>query len=259
LKDGELVLLYSKDESYIITVSNKDMHTKSGVIKLKFLKKKKLGDEINTHLGKKFTIMRPTIVDILGKIAKRLPQIITQKDIGLILAYTGIGPGSNVVDAGTGSGFLAMMLTNYVRPGKVVSYEKNKKFAKIAKENVKTSGLSKFIKIKQKNVLQGIKEKDVDLVTFDFGGSEKAIKYAYKALRPGGWLVVYSPYIEGIMKVVNEIKKKNFSEPKTVENIVREWQSGIHQTEVYTRPKTVGLMHTGFITFARKIGNGRKK
>jgi len=257
MKDGELALLYSKDESYIVSVSNKDMHTKSGVVKLNFLKKKRVGDEIKTHIGKKFIIMKPTISDILEKKAKRMPQIITQKDIGLILTYTGVGPGSNVVDAGTGSGFLTIMLANYVRPGKVVTYEKNKKFAKVARMNIKASGLGKFIKLKQKDVLKGIDERNVDLVTFDFGGTEKAIKHAYKALRPGGWLAVYSPYVEEFTKILKEIKKKGFSEPKTVENIVREWQSGVYQTDVYTRPKTVGLMHTGFITFARKIGNGK--
>jgi tRNA (adenine57-N1/adenine58-N1)-methyltransferase len=258
MKDGELVLLYSKDESYIVTGS-KDMHTRSGVIKLKLLKKKKFGDEIKTHLGKTFILMKPTIIDILQKKAKRLPQIITPKDVGLILATTGVGPGNTVVDAGAGSGFLAIMLANYVRPGKVTTYEKNKKFAKVVKENIRTSGLGKFIKLKQKDVLRGIAEKNVDLVTFDFGDAERAVKHAYKALRPGGWLAIYSPFIEEVIEVEKEIKKKGFSKPKTFENIVREWQSDAYDSEVYTRPRTVGVMHTGFITFARKIGDGRKK
>jgi len=253
MKDGELVLLYSKDESYIVTGS-KDMHTRSGVIKLKLLKKKKFGDEIKTHLGKTFTIMKPTIIDILEKRARRLPQIITPKDIGLILAKTGIGPGSNVVDAGAGSGFLSIMVANYVRPGKVATYEKNKKFVKVVKENIKASGLKKFIKLKQRNVMKGFDEKNVDLVTLDLENSEKIVKHAYKSLRPGGWLVVYSPYIEQVIKIIKEVRRKNFSSPKTFENIVREWQSDAYESEVYTRPKTVGLMHTGFITFARKMG-----
>jgi len=259
MKDGELVLLYSNDESYIVATGSKDMHTKSGVIKLKLLRKRKFGDEIKTHLGKSFTIMKPTIIDILEKKAKRMPQIVTPKDIGLVLAKTGIGPENNVVDAGAGSGFLAIMLANYVRPGKVTTYEKNKKFAKVVRENIRASGLSKFIRLKQKDVLRGIAERNVDLVTFDFEGSENAVKHAYNALRPGGWLAVYSPYIEQCVKVAREIKRKNFSEPKTFENIVREWQSDTYRSEVYTRPKTVGLMHTGFITFARKIDDGKKK
>jgi len=170
------------------------------------------------------------------------------KDAALILAYTGIEQGSLVVDAGTGSGFLAIFIANYIKPGRVVTYENNKKFIKVAKENIKDSGLSKFIKLKQKDITKGIDEKDVDLITLDLKDAEKVIVHAYKALKPGGWLVVYSPYIEQVISVFREIEKLNFTQVKIVENVVREWQ-----VEKYTRPKTFGLFHTGFLTFARKI------
>jgi tRNA A58 N-methylase Trm61 len=42
--------------------------------------------------------------------------------------------------------------------------------------------------------------------------------------------------------------KNYFENVKIVENIVREWQY-----EKTLRPKTKGLIHTGFITIARKI------
>jgi tRNA (adenine57-N1/adenine58-N1)-methyltransferase len=193
-------------------------------------------------------IVEPSITDILEKKIRRLPQIVLPKDIALILSYTGIKPGSIVVDAGTGSGFLSIFIAYYIRPGKVVTYENNERFVKIVKENIKISGLSKVIKLKQKDITKGIDEKNVDLITLDMKNVEKVIKHAYKALKPGGWLVVYSPYIEQVISVVKEIKKKNFSWIKTVENIVREWR-----IEKHSRPKTLGLMHTGFLTFARKV------
>lgn len=249
MKTGEIVLLVSKDSSYLVEVSEKELHTKDGVFKLKELKKKELGDEIKTHLGKKFRIVKPSIIDILEKRLKRMPQIIMPKDLGLILAYTGISPGSLVVDAGSGSGFLAIFLANYVKPGKVVTYEINKKFVRIAKENIKSSGLSDFIRLKQKDITKGISEKNVDLVCLDMKNAEKVVKHAYKALKAGGYLVVYSPYIEQVKKVVKEVEKRNFSGIKIIENIVREWQ-----LEKNLRPKTLGIMHTGFLIFARKIG-----
>lgn len=187
-------------------------------------------------------------VEDVFKKSKRGPQIITPKDAALILAYTGVGPGSKIVDAGTGSAFLAIFLGNYVRPGKVVTYENDKRFIKIARENIKSSGLSKFIQLKELDVTKGIKEKNVDLVTLDLKDVKKVIGHAYRALKSGGWLAVYSPYIEQVIDVVKEIKKKNFCEIKVVENIVREWK-----TERTTRPKNVGLVHTGFLTFAKKI------
>jgi tRNA (adenine57-N1/adenine58-N1)-methyltransferase len=247
LKEGELVLLLSKESSYLTEVKKSKLHTQDGIFDLNELKRKKFGEKIKTHLKKEFSIVKPNIADILEKKAKRLPQIIMPKDIGLILAYTGIEPGSLVVDAGTGSGFLAIFLANYIKPGKVVTYEIDKKFIKVAKENIKSSGL-KNIKLKQKDITKGIDEKNVDLVTLDMKNAEKVVKYAYKALKPGGYLVIYSPHIEQVISVSKEIEKKDFCDLKTVENIVREWQ-----IEKITRPKTTGIMHTGFLTFARKV------
>ena len=247
IKIGELVFLLSKDDSYLIEINEKDFHTKNGVINLGKIIGKKYGKKIKTHLGKEFIIVKPNLTDILERGIKRLPQIITLKDLGIILAYTGIGIGSLVVDAGTGSAYTAIFLANYVKPGRVVTYEIDRRFIKVAKENIKKSGL-KNIKLKQKDVTKGIDEKNVDLVNLDMKNAEKVVKHAYKALKPGGWLVVYSPNIEQVIKVQREIKKLNFCEIKTIENIVREWK-----VEKYTRPKTLGIMHTGFLTFARKV------
>ena len=249
MKEKDLALLLSQDSSYLVEVTSGKLNTKDGIFELDKLKKKKFGDKIKTHLGKEFVIVKPNLKDILERKIKRMPQIIMPKDISSILAYTTVSQGSLVVDAGTGSAFLAIFLANYVKPGKVVTYEKNKRFAKVARENIKASGLSKFIKLKEKDITKGIDEKNVDLITLDLKNAEKVIKHAYKALKAGGYLVVYSPYIEQVISVLKKIQKFNFCEIKTLENIVREWQF-----EKYTRPKTLGIMHTGFLTFARKVG-----
>jgi tRNA (adenine57-N1/adenine58-N1)-methyltransferase len=178
---------------------------------------------------------------------KRGPQIITPKDASLILAYTGVEPGSKVVDAGAGSGFLAIFLATYIKPGRVYTYENDARFIKLVKDNIKTSGLSKFIQLRKADVTKGIKEKRVDLVTLDLKDAKKVIKHAHKALKVGGSLVVYSPTVEHLIGVVGEIRKKGFESVNTIESIVREWK-----VERTTRPKTMGLMHTGFLTFAKR-------
>jgi tRNA (adenine57-N1/adenine58-N1)-methyltransferase len=179
---------------------------------------------------------------------KRGPQVILPKDAALILAYSGIAPGSKVVDAGAGSGFLATFLGTYLRPGKVYTYENDERFLQVVKDNITACGLEDVVTLKHADVTKGIKERKVDLVTLDLKDARKALKHARKALVEGGMVVMYSPTIEHLMGVIKELKKEKFSELKTVENIVREWK-----TDLTTRPETMGLMHTGFLTFAKKI------
>ena len=247
MKKGEIVLLLSKENSYLTEVRKGKFHTKDGIFNLEEILEKKIGDKIKTHLGKEFVIVKPTINDILEKKVKRTAQVVLPKDAALILAQTGISSDSLVIDFGTGSAYLAIFLANYLSKGKIVTYEKNREFAKIANENIKASGL-KNIELKIKDISKGIEEKNADLVTIDLQYPEKFIKHAYKALKPGGWLVVYSPTAEEMIRVKKEIKKFEFSQPLAVENIVREWK-----LEETTRPKTMGIMHTGFLIFARKI------
>ena len=242
------VLLLSKERSYLVEVGVEKFSTADGIFDLKELKKKKIGDVIKTHLGKEFVIVKPSLKDLLEKKLKRGAQVVLPKDFSLILAYTGIDPKSLVVDCGAGSGFLSISLAFFIREGKVVTYEKNKNFARITKENIKAVGLQN-ITVKEKDVTKGIDERNVDLVTIDLQNPENVIPHAYKALKPGGFLVVYSPTIEEMVKAIEKIKEKNFGEIKIVENIVREWQA-----EKTTRPKNIGLMHTGWLIFARKVG-----
>jgi len=187
-----------------------------------------------------------TIIDFLKK-AKRGPQVILPKDAGLIVSVTGCSPEWKVVDAGTGSGFLAIFLGNL--GCKVYTYEKEKRFYDIAKKNIKNSGL-KNIKIKNSDITKGIKERNLDMITLDMKNPEKVIKHAYKSLKSGGWMVIYSMHIEQIQKVWKELKKYDFEKPKILENLQREWQI---EGRTFTRPKTHMLAHTGFLTFVRKI------
>jgi len=240
-----MFLLLSSGESYLVD-SGKDFHTKSGVIKTGEMKKG-FGKKIKTHLGKEFFAIKPTLKDIFEKKIERTAQVMLPKDITLILAYTGIYNNSLVIDAGTGSGFTAIFLANYIPNGKIVTYENDKRFLKTAKRNIEISGCSN-IKLRNADVTKGIKERNVDLVILDLQDADKVVKHARDALDYGGYLVVYSPTIDHLTKVLKSIKKKNFIDTKTVESIVREWQS-----ERTLRPKTIGLMHTGFLTFARKV------
>jgi tRNA (adenine57-N1/adenine58-N1)-methyltransferase len=179
----------------------------------------------------------------------RGPQIITLKDAGIIAAFTGVSPGDMVVDAGAGSGFLAIYFGNLVKPeGKVFSYEIRPDFAKLAARNVRKAGLEKYVEVKEKDIFKGIDEHDVDVVTLDMPEPWHAVKHAKKALKGGGFLVSYVPTVEQVRHFVLECGKNGLRHERTVECNLREMQVG----EKGTRPQTKGIMHTGYITFARK-------
>ncbi|MBD3156128.1 MAG: methyltransferase domain-containing protein [Candidatus Aenigmarchaeota archaeon] len=190
--------------------------------------------------------MKRNLNEILDRL-KRVPQIIMPEDASMILAKTGVPTDAKIVDAGSGSGFLSIFLAWYCPNGKVVTYEKRMEFAEVVKKNIEKTGL-KNIEVKNKNILDGIDEDKLDLITLDMKDCEKVISEAYEKLNQGGWLAVYSPYVEQVEKVIEDMRKSNFNEIKCFENISREWQSEYG----FTRPKSQGLMHTGWLTFGKK-------
>ncbi len=176
---------------------------------------------------------------------KRGPQVVLPKDIGMILAFTGVGKTSKVVDAGAGSAWLAISLGNVAKS--VVTYERREEFAELARKNVERAGL-KNVKVKVADVFDGISEKNLDLITLDLAESDKAVLHAFKALRTGGYLVGYLPHSEQVSRFVRECETVGFGEVFTIECIVRE----MLVREQGFRPENVGLMHTAYLVFARK-------
>ncbi len=176
---------------------------------------------------------------------KRGPAVILPKDIGLVISYTGIGKNSKVVEAGAGSGFATVILGNIAKS--VVSYERNKDFAEIAEKNVSRANL-KNVKIKNSDILLGIKEKKVDLVLLDMPESSKALSSAYSALAKDGHVVGFLPNMEQAKEFYLTSEKTGFSNVFMLECIVREYDVRTYGV----RPKHIGLTHTAYLVFAQK-------
>ena len=176
---------------------------------------------------------------------KRGPQVILPKDIGIILAYTGVNKESICVDAGTGSGWLAVSLAMIAK--KVSTYEIRDDFAKIAEKNIQLLELNN-ITLKNKDVTKKIDEKDADIFTLDMPNAEKALKNVKKALKVNGIVAAYIPHMEQVVKFSNTLKKLNFKEVHVVECILRD----ILVREEGMRPTTKGIWHTAYLIFARK-------
>jgi tRNA (adenine57-N1/adenine58-N1)-methyltransferase catalytic subunit len=176
---------------------------------------------------------------------KRGPQVILPKDIGIIIAYTCANKNSVCLDAGTGSGWLAISLARICK--QVTTYDTRDDFIKIAKRNMDAEGLENLI-IKKGDITKKINERDIDIVTLDMPNSQKAVKNAHKALKPDGYVCGYLPHVEQVKEFVAALEKLKFRNVHTIEAIVRD----MLVRKEGTRPSTKGVWHTGYLVFAQK-------
>ena len=250
IREGDYIILYlSQRKTYLVKVeSGKSFHTHKGFIKFDDLIGKEFGSTVLSSLGIEFTALKPLLRDYIMKSARKT-QITYPKDTALIVMFSGIGPGSIVVEAGTGTGALATALAHYVKPdGKVHSYEIREEFQKAAEKNLKRAGLIDFVELKNKDVTDGIDEKDVDAVILDLATPWLVVSHAYNALKPCGTIVSFSPTMDQVVKTVEALRENGFIDLETVECLMR----GMQIERGKTRPQTLMTGHTGYITFARK-------
>ncbi len=74
--------------------------------------------------------------------------------MGLIIGHLGLEAGDRVLDAGTGTGVLAVFLGRLGLD--VVTYERNAEFAENARENVAVAGVAEQVEVRADDVLDAI-------------------------------------------------------------------------------------------------------
>jgi tRNA (adenine57-N1/adenine58-N1)-methyltransferase len=253
IREDEDVLLYlDRKRTFLVRVEKgKSFHTHKGFIQLDDLVGKEYGTRTTSSMGVEFVALRPTLRDYIFKV-QRKTQISYPKDIALILMFSGVGPGSRVVEAGTGTGALTSALAFYVKPtGRVYSYEIRPEFAETALKNLKRARVSEYVELKNKDITKGIDEEELDAIILDMATPWLVVPNAYSALKGSGVLVSFSPTIDQVVKTVEALKENGFVAIETVESLMRRMQ--IERGK--TRPQTLMTGHTGYITFARKAFN----
>ena len=250
IKEGDYVLLYlSHRKTYLVKVeAGKTFHTHKGFVKFDDIIGKEYGSTVKSNLDFEFVALKPLLRDYIMKSVRRT-QITYPKDIALIVMFSGIGPGSHIVEAGTGTGALTAALAHFVRPnGKVYSYEIREEFLKVAEKNLRRAGFSEFVELKKGDITAGIKEKNIDAVILDLATPWLVVPHAYNSLKPCATIVSFSPTIDQVVKTVEALKENRFIDIETIECLMRQMQVERGKT----RPKTLMTGHTGYITFARK-------
>jgi tRNA (adenine57-N1/adenine58-N1)-methyltransferase len=199
--------------------------------------------------GREFIVLKPSVLDLVETI-EREAQIITPKDSASIIFNCDVKSGDSVLEIGTGSAALTVVLTYFVAPnGRVVSYEKREDFAEVARKNIERSGLTDLVEIKQKDAKEAIGEKDFDCAVVDIPDPWDVLENIQTSLKPGGHLAIYVPTVNQMERVVRALRDLPFIGIRSMELLQREMEVG----ERGSRPSFEMLGHTGYLTFSRKI------
>lgn len=229
---------------YYVPDESHDFHTEFGSISKEQLS---LGGMYD--IGKeRVRIFPATFIDRYARL-KRGAQIIGAKDIGMIIAETGIGRDSTILEIGFGSGALTAQLARIAK--KVYAYEIVQKNIEIGLRNLEELETPKHYDVKlgdaydERTIAQS---NEIDIFVLDVPEPWRALGTARKALKNGGWLVAYVPCITQ----ANELEAalgSDFSLVKCCELIEREWKIAGNAV----RPVTKDFSHTAFLVFLRKV------
>ena len=241
------MILDERGKKYVLK-PGEDFQSDLGIVSAEVLDSAEIGEEVKSNLDHTVKIMKPNSNDFIDIMDRRC-SILLKKDIGLVLAHTGLGSGSRVIDAGTGAGAIALNFGNVVGPdGDVFTYEIREDFAQVAQKNIERFGITN-IHVKNKNIKDGIDEDKIDLVFLDLPKPFEIFEDVMDSLNVGGWLAVYAPYIDQAEISYRIAKKVGFYDIEIIEILER----GLEVRPQGVRPKTRMVGHSGYMVFARKL------
>ncbi|TET54757.1 MAG: tRNA (adenine-N1)-methyltransferase [Anaerolineales bacterium] len=248
---NELALLVGRDrKSFILRLEQGvEYHTHRGVIRHDDLIGAAWGSQAPTHLGHPFLLLRPSTDDIVRDL-KRTTQIIYPKDAGYILMRMAITSGCRVIEAGTGSGALTIVLAQAVGPkGRVYSYEVRPEMQRLARENLKGLGLGKNVEFKERDIAEGFDETDVDALFLDVQTPWDYLEQVHGALAGGGFFGCLLPTTNQVTRVLAALHESGFGLMQVEELLLRPYKA----VPARLRPMDRMVAHTGYLIFARAI------
>jgi tRNA (adenine57-N1/adenine58-N1)-methyltransferase len=203
-----------------------------------------------TWLGTTYHLLRPSLADLFGTL-RRGAQIVTPKDAVQLLYLAGVSPGSDVAEAGSGSGALTIALAHAVGArGHVTSFDRRTDFLEAARANVARSGLAARVTFRERDVARdGIDLSGLGSIVLDLPEPWSVLTSARSALKVGGYVATYTPTYNQLERTVQEMRSVGYDEVRAVELLER----GLHVGEGGTRPSFDMLGHTGFLAAGRKV------
>jgi len=245
-----VLLFHTPRKKWLTKVAwDKKLHTHLGIIDVSSTIGMEYGSAVRTTEGKLIFLMEPTIHDFIMK-SERKTQIVYPKDLGYIVARTGLKNGSKVLEVGTGSGALATFLASIVKPeGHIYSFDVNPEFMEIAARNLKKAGMDEYVTMYHHDPHHGVDIRNVDVATVDLGDPWTVVDQVHDALKGGGAFVAICPTMNQIEKTATQLKKSGYADVDCVELMIRNMEA----RDGMTRPSMRMIGHTTYLVFARKV------
>lgn len=236
-----------------------ELHTHHGVLKHTELIGRPDGSVVANSGGHEYLALRPLLRDFVMSMP-RGAAIVYPKDAAQIVTQADIFPGSVVVEAGVGSGALALSLLRATgAEGRLVSFERRADFAEVAEANVSTflGGRPENWELVVGDLVESLPDTvapaSVDRVVLDMLAPWECIDAVADALTPGGVVLCYIATATQLSRVAEYLRGTGlFTEPESSETMVRGW----HVEGLAVRPDHRMVAHTGFLITARRLAPG---
>lgn len=250
-QNGDLVSLVGLNHKQFIIklVAGSEFQTHRGVVQHDQIIGLPWGSKIHSHNGSPFIILQPSLADLLRQI-KRNTQILYPKDIGYILVRLGIGPGTKVLEAGTGSGALTTALAYAVgREGRVYTYEAREPMMNLAKKNLERVELQDRVEFKLHDIREGFLESGMDAAFLDVQNPYDFMPQIRAALKPGGFFGTLVPTSNQVIRLLEALHQEKFAFVDVCELMMRFYKAEAD----HFRPTDRMVAHTGYLIFARPV------
>ena len=251
VRPGDLVLLVGSDrKSAIVRMElGQAYQTHHGVISHDEVIGQPWGSTVTTHMGYPYLILTPSLDDLVRDI-RRATQIIYPKEIGYMLMKMNIGPGTQVLEAGTGSGGMTMVLAQAIAPtGRVYSYEVRPEMQALARQNLEALGLADGVEFKLRDITEGFDERNADALFLDVPTPWDYLPQAHAALIGGGFLGCILPTANQVSRLIGALEKALFGMVEVEELMLRPYKA----VAARLRPMDRMVAHTGYLIFARAL------